>query len=136
MLASLAPVVTQALAFEVRRGGASAGAQVRDAACFVLWAAARAYSPATLRALITEHPTAALPAPPVQHALLCVALCDRVLPCRRAAAAALQECAGRVPGLVECGPELSALLDFTSLRYASVPRTPSPPLHVRGVALL
>ena len=40
------PVVTKAIRYDVRRGSNSVGAHVRDAACYVCWAFARAYSPA------------------------------------------------------------------------------------------
>lgn len=39
------PVVRRALAYDVRRGAGSVGSHVRDAACYVCWAFARAYSP-------------------------------------------------------------------------------------------
>lgn len=39
------PLVRRALAYDVRRGAGGVGAHVRDAACYVCWAFARAYSP-------------------------------------------------------------------------------------------
>lgn len=39
------PLVRRALAYDVRRGVTGVGAHVRDAACYVCWAFARAYSP-------------------------------------------------------------------------------------------
>lgn len=42
---SVVPVVLRALAYDERRGNFSVGAHVRDAACYVNWAFARAYDP-------------------------------------------------------------------------------------------
>ena len=44
-LEEVVPLVTRALLFDQRRGAHSVGAHVRDAACYVCWAFARAYSP-------------------------------------------------------------------------------------------
>lgn len=44
-LARAGPLVTRALQYDVRRGAGGVGAHVRDAACYVCWAFARAYSP-------------------------------------------------------------------------------------------
>lgn len=41
----MVPVVLKALAYDERRGSFSVGAHVRDAACYVCWAFARAYEP-------------------------------------------------------------------------------------------
>ncbi|CAN0574750.1 unnamed protein product, partial [Ectocarpus sp. 12 AP-2014] len=43
--------VRRALAYDVRRGAGGVGAHVRDAACYVCWAFARAYSPRVRRFL-------------------------------------------------------------------------------------
>ncbi|CAN0583774.1 unnamed protein product, partial [Ectocarpus sp. 12 AP-2014] len=43
------PLVRRALAYDVRRGAGGVGAHVRDAACYVCWAFARAYSPRVRR---------------------------------------------------------------------------------------
>lgn len=45
------PVVLRALAYDELRGNFSVGAHVRDAACYVCWAFARAYEPQE----ITHH---------------------------------------------------------------------------------
>ena len=47
------PVVLKALAYDERRGNFSIGAHVRDSACYVCWAFARAYEPVE----ITPHVT-------------------------------------------------------------------------------
>jgi hypothetical protein len=87
-LPAVVPVVIAALQYDVRRGPHSVGAHVRDAACYVVWAAARAYEPAVLG----PHAQALAP-----H-LLALACTDREVNCRRAAAAAFQECVGRLGG--------------------------------------
>lgn len=42
---SVVPIVLKALAYDEKRGNFSVGAHVRDAACYVCWAFARAYEP-------------------------------------------------------------------------------------------
>lgn len=42
---SVVPVIVKALAYDEKRGNFSVGAHVRDAACYVCWAFARAYEP-------------------------------------------------------------------------------------------
>ena len=44
-LSSVVPVVTKALGYDEKRGNFSVGSHVRDAACYVCWAFARAYDP-------------------------------------------------------------------------------------------
>ena len=39
------PVIVRALRYDEKRGNFSVGAHVRDAACYVCWAFARAYDP-------------------------------------------------------------------------------------------
>jgi hypothetical protein len=48
------PVVVRALRFDVRRGTSSVGNNVRDAACYVCWAFARAYAPSDLTDYVAE----------------------------------------------------------------------------------
>ncbi|KAA0148977.1 hypothetical protein FNF29_06261 [Cafeteria roenbergensis] len=84
-LSDVVPRVVSALQFDERRGATSVGSHVRDAACYVCWAFARAYSPSVMRPWVR----------PLAAALLCVALFDREVNCRRAAAAAFQESVGR-----------------------------------------
>ena len=42
------PVILKALLYDEKRGNFSVGANVRDAACYVCWAFARAYDPEEL----------------------------------------------------------------------------------------
>lgn len=52
----LLPVVTvilKALTYDEKRGACSVGANVRDAACYVCWAFARAYEPQELTPFVT-----------------------------------------------------------------------------------
>lgn len=84
-LAEVVPLIERALMYEVHKGSHSIGAHVRDAACYVCWAFARAYKSDVLR----PHSL------PLARALITLALFDRDINCRRAAAAAFQEHVGR-----------------------------------------
>ncbi|KAH7616573.1 hypothetical protein Ndes2526B_g08661 [Nannochloris sp. 'desiccata'] len=85
-LTEAVPLVVKALEYDVRRGHCSVGAHVRDAAAYVCWAVARAYSRDTLGTTVGT----------LAPALITVACFDREVNCRRAAAAAFQECVGRL----------------------------------------
>lgn len=84
-LPQVVPLVEQALSYDVRRGAHSIGTHVRDAACYVAWAFARAYS----SAIMAPHVRA------LAQAMLRTAIFDREVNCRRAASAAFQENVGR-----------------------------------------
>lgn len=103
-LAHVFPAVLEALRYDVKLGTRSVGSQVRDAACYVLWACARAYASSVL-----EPYTVAL-----AGALLETIVLDREINCRRAASAALQEHIGRV-GLIAHGLDLVTITDFFRL---------------------
>ena len=45
VLYAVVPVVLKALQYDEKVGASSVGSQVRDAACYVCWAFARAYQP-------------------------------------------------------------------------------------------
>lgn len=104
--AALFDVVRRASAFDVRRGAHSVGAHVRDAACYVVWALARAYTSSNLSA----HAVA------ICETMIPTCLLDREVNCRRAASAALQECVGRLSrGLITEGIQLVTLMDYYAL---------------------
>ncbi|XP_012658670.1 tubulin-specific chaperone D isoform X1 [Otolemur garnettii] len=84
-LAEVVPVILKALIYEEKRGACSVGANVRDAACYVCWAFARAYEPQELTPFVTA----------ISSALVIAAVFDRDVNCRRAASAAFQENVGR-----------------------------------------
>lgn len=108
-LPRVAPLLATALRYDVRRGPHSVGAPVRDAACYCVWAASRAFAPPHLAALASA----------LAPELVALACLDREVNCRRAAAAALQEAVGRLGGgggsAVPHGIQLVALADYFSL---------------------
>ena len=71
-------VLNRALVYDENRGNYSVGANVRDSACYVAWAFARAYDPEVLGPYMLELATS----------LLITSLYDREINCRRAASAA------------------------------------------------
>lgn len=84
-LPDVVPVVLKALMYDERRGACSLGSNVRDAACYVCWAFARAYEPKELQSYVNQ----------ISSALVIVTLFDRNVSCRKAASAAFQENVGR-----------------------------------------
>jgi hypothetical protein len=76
----------QALTFDLRRASHSIGANVRDAAAYLVWSLSRACSASTLAPFADDLATA----------LICVACLDREVGVRRAASAAFQEGVGRL----------------------------------------
>lgn len=92
-----------ALVYERRQGAASVGEHVRDAGAFIAWALARCCTGLTADMLERK-----LAQPLVKAAAL-----DREVHCRRAAAAAFQECAGRV-GMPK-GMAVIAVADYVSV---------------------
>ncbi|PFH35433.1 hypothetical protein BESB_063200 [Besnoitia besnoiti] len=84
---------------------AAAVAALRDAACYAAWSLARSYY--RTEALKKEVET-------LSRSLLLVALFDREVNCRRAAAAAFQELEGRHGG-IPCGLRIVTLADFFAL---------------------
>lgn len=109
-LAAVFPIVSKAMHFDVLRGQHSVGAHVRDAACYVCWAFARAYSPLIIRPFVDT----------LADAMIVVALFDREVNCRRAASAAFQENVGR-QGVENfpLGIEVTAIADYFSLGVRS-----------------
>lgn len=103
-------VLTQGLALDLRRATGSTGSSVRDAACYVLWALARARDPAILAPYVV----------PVAQYLVLTMTTDRDVCIRRAASAAFQEWVGRTTS-VPHGIDVLRRTDFAavgSLRHA------------------
>ncbi|KAG7460255.1 hypothetical protein MATL_G00219380 [Megalops atlanticus] len=84
-LPDVVPLILKALTYDEKRGACSVGSNVRDAACYVCWAFARAYEPPELTPFVTH----------IASALLITAVFDRNVSCRKAASAAFQENVGR-----------------------------------------
>ncbi|KFO76294.1 Tubulin-specific chaperone D, partial [Cuculus canorus] len=84
-ISDVVPVILKALIYDEKRGACSVGSNVRDAACYVCWAFARAYDPVELIPFINQ----------IASALVIAAVFDRDINCRRAASAAFQENVGR-----------------------------------------
>ena len=103
-LAETIPRVVEALTYDVRRGPHSVGSHVRDAACYVCWAFARAYAPNVFAPYVDE----------IAPTLLMVACFDREVNCRRAASAAFQESVGRL-GQFPHGIDIVTVADYFSL---------------------
>ncbi|TPP45001.1 Tubulin folding cofactor D C terminal family protein [Leishmania donovani] len=104
LLSKVVPLVAEGLAYDLSRGTYSVGAHVRDAACYTCWSVARAYDAEDLVIHVRQ----------LSVALVVTALFDREVNVRRAAAAAFQECVGRL-GNFEHGIELVTAVDFFSL---------------------
>jgi hypothetical protein len=100
--------LSNALTFEQSRGGFSVGANVRDAACYLSWAFARAFDRNVLL------PYANL----LASNLAVVALFDREVNIRRAASAAFQENAGR-QGNFPNGIEVLTTIDHMAVSLPS-----------------
>nr|XP_019014520.1 uncharacterized protein I206_00602 [Kwoniella pini CBS 10737]OCF53301.1 hypothetical protein I206_00602 [Kwoniella pini CBS 10737] len=113
--------VIKALTFDLRRASHSIGANVRDAASYLLWSLSRACPPEVLQ----EH------AEDMATSLICVALFDREVGVRRAASAAFQEGVGRL-GLYPEGIDVLGKTDFYSIsvrRMAFTTAAPAVAVH-------
>ncbi|XP_076058243.1 tubulin folding cofactor D [Oratosquilla oratoria] len=100
-LGEVLPVLEKALIYDDLQGQCAVGENIRDAACYVCWAFARAYHPEQLAPLVQR----------LAQGLLVVALFDREIPVRRAASAAFQEHVGR-QGVFPHGIELLTTVDY------------------------
>lgn len=100
-LRELVPLLMQALFYDEMKGYMSVGQHIRDAACYMCWAFARAYNPTDLQPFVHQ----------ISAGLLTVASFDREINCRRAASAAFQESVGRL-GNFPYGIEISTTTDF------------------------
>lgn len=101
---TLLPLIEKALLYDIHRGSYSIGANVRDSACFVCWACARSFD----AEIMTPYMHSLAPV------LMTTACFDREVNCRRAAAAAFQECVGRI-GNVPNGIEILGVADYFTL---------------------
>ncbi|KAG0714956.1 Tubulin-specific chaperone D [Chionoecetes opilio] len=95
------PILTKALVYDELKGKCFMGANIRDAACYLCWAFARAYHPDQMAPYVNQLATG----------LLIVALFDREIPCRRAGSAAFQEHVGR-QGAFPHGIEILTTVDY------------------------
>ncbi|XP_051572413.1 tubulin-specific chaperone D-like [Myxocyprinus asiaticus] len=84
-LSDVVPLIVKALTYDEKRGACSLGSNVRDAACYVCWAFARAYEPNELKPYVNQ----------IASALVITTVFDRNVTCRKAASAAFQENVGR-----------------------------------------
>lgn len=103
-LSELVPLLMQALFYDEMKGYMSVGQHIRDAACYMCWAFARAYNADDLKPFVQQ----------ISSGLLTVAVFDREVNCRRAASAAFQESVGRL-GNFPYGIEISTTTDFFSV---------------------
>uniref|UniRef100_A0A8C6YDR5 Tubulin-specific chaperone D n=1 Tax=Naja naja TaxID=35670 RepID=A0A8C6YDR5_NAJNA len=78
-LSDVVPVILKGLTYDEKRGACSVGSNVRDSACYVCWAFARAYEPLELRPFVNQ----------IASALIIAAIFDRDVNCRRAASVSL-----------------------------------------------
>lgn len=115
------------LSFEQRAlSGGSVGANVRDAACFGVWAIARRYTTAELLAVPTKSVFAAKAHPPdssiiqvLATELVTAACLDPFGNIRRGSSAALQELIGRHPDTVEQGISVVQNVDYHAVARRS-----------------
>ncbi|KAI1718603.1 tubulin-specific chaperone D [Ditylenchus destructor] len=94
-------VLSNALLFEQYSLGFSVSASVRDAACYICWAFARAYEAKILKQHVQT----------LAGDLVCVALFDREVNIRRAASAAFQENVGRNDSFPH-GIQILTIIDY------------------------
>lgn len=103
-LPSVVASVLPCLGFDEQLGKQCFGRMVRDAACYVCWTLSRSYDPCHLAPFVNA----------IAGALVCVTLFDREVMCRRAAAAAFQECVGRL-GTFPHGIDIITVANYYSL---------------------
>lgn len=107
-LHELVPLVSKALVYEELRGNYTSGKIVRDAACYICWAFARAFEPKIIRPFVDSIATT----------LITVAVFDKEVIIRRAAAAAFQENVGR-QGTFPNGIDIVTTVDHFSVQLIS-----------------
>ncbi|KAG0427767.1 hypothetical protein HPB47_025191 [Ixodes persulcatus] len=103
-LPQVVDAVVKSLVFDECWGKCAIGSLTRDAACYVTWTLGRSYDPGDIAPFVSSLATT----------LICVALFDRELNCRRAAAAAFQECVGRL-GTFPHGISIISIVSYFSL---------------------
>lgn len=107
-LEHLVPLLLKALVYDEMKGYMSVGQNIRDSACYVCWAFARAYDPKDLQPFVKRIATG----------LLIVTVFDREINCRRAASAAFQESVGRL-GTFPHGIDILTTADFYTVGLRS-----------------
>ncbi|XP_065073427.1 tubulin-specific chaperone D [Ochlerotatus camptorhynchus] len=107
-LPEIVPLLLQALVYDEIQGYRNVGQNIRDAACYMSWAFARAYHPAILQPFVER----------IASALLVTVVFDREINCRRAASAAFQESVGRL-GNFPHGIDILTVADFFSVAVRS-----------------
>ncbi|KAI1105810.1 tubulin folding cofactor D C terminal-domain-containing protein [Jackrogersella minutella] len=126
-LSDIIHALLMGLSFE-KRGptGSSIGSNVRDAACFGIWALARRYSTAELLQVQTKsvlvargHDPAASILQVIATELVVTASLDPAGNIRRGSSAALQELIGRHPDTVEQGIAVVQIVDYHSVALRS-----------------
>lgn len=100
-LNAMVPLLLQALVYDEMKGCMSVGQHIRDAACYMSWAFARAYNPQDLAPFVDR----------IASGLLVTTVFDREINCRRAASAAFQESVGRL-GNFPHGIDILTVADF------------------------
>lgn len=103
-IASFIPILDEALTYDINLGNHSVGSNVRDAACYVVWSFARAYSPEIMKPHVAV----------LSQKLIVESLFDREVNCRRAASATFQEAVGR-QGNFPHGIEILTEADYFTL---------------------
>lgn len=100
-LNAMVPLLLQALVYDEMKGCMSVGQHIRDSACYMSWAFARAYNPQDLAPFVDR----------IASGLLVTTVFDREINCRRAASAAFQESVGRL-GNFPHGIDILTVADF------------------------
>lgn len=103
-LPNIVPLLMEALTYDEMKSYMPVGCNIRDAACYMSWAFARAYKPSDLKPFVVN----------IASALLITTSFDREINCRRAASAAFQESVGRL-GNFPHGIDILTTADFFSV---------------------
>ena len=103
-LVELIPYLEKALLFEIDKGTFVTGSNVRDSACYIVWALARAFTTDIMKKYVER----------LAKTLILTILFDKEVNCRRAASAAFQENIGR-QGNFPHGIEILTEADYFTL---------------------